>query len=205
MTYDDLYPEQQTLFRLIEDRLAEGKPVIVEAGQRGGKTTIARALEAKLRPATFIAISHSKESAWTGYRTPLRSDINSAKRMGFGNRFLEQKFQALVNAGRLTENTLVVMDDAFWLSAKANVGEKIFKALAEHPVKLVAIGSRPPESRRWAESTGEVLRYATWDLNPTISKQWAYDNIGRHDMAAFERDFGAVNPCETSNGLKSLK
>jgi hypothetical protein len=53
-TYNNLYPNQKRLYTEIKETWAEGKPAVVVAGQRGGKTTICQLLAQEYAPAVQI-------------------------------------------------------------------------------------------------------------------------------------------------------
>lgn len=187
LLYNDLYDPQRVLYDRIEGQWASGQPVVIQAGQRAGKTVIANVLAAKHQRGPIIVVGHTVDMARMAYsqvRPLLYLSPNVLSPDTHPNKICPKD---LVKAGSLTENTLVIIDDCFWMQG----GERIFDAFSRYTNLVLAIGSKGPSDLRWRKRD-RIWRYSSNDLNPLMPEVVA--EAFKQDPCRAARDFGNPEP-----------
>jgi hypothetical protein len=184
-----LFPKLQEIKDEIALSWARGRPFLLQGGQRGGKTTMATSLvaevvlcEAPSPRVYFVAPTVKFGKAVVGgfledrgikvlYKTPdqLLISIEAARR----NR----------KPHPIQDGDVVILDEAFWLGERA---QRLFWLASRQTARVLAIGSAGTQP--WS-CDSLIHKYATWELNPSISRQDLTDEFARDPVRA-ERDYG---------------
>lgn len=182
-----LYPKLEVLKNEIALEWSRGRPFILQAGQRSGKTIMIN----KLVGEVMACESPSPKVFWVD-TTILSARIHSEFITARGIKVLHKSSKQLLNSfdavvrnrkpDPVQQHDVVVIDEAFWDS----LGETLFWRVARNTCRVIAIGSAGDDP--WM-CDPIIHKYATWDLNPYISREDLSQEF-RDDPKRATRDFG---------------
>lgn len=197
---NNLYEPQKQLLYRIKQSFSEKKPAVVCAGMRAGKTVMYSALALDYNHVMVVG-------TFGGFAQTMNHLRHATDMM----RELHHNVVDLVHAPvffdmpirRVTENTLIIMEDAFWWKylprthrsmrdlrcPEVTTSEAFFNEVTKATPHVLAIGSYGPMMFQ----EHEVWNYATWDLNIAITRRDLEPNFV-DDPEKAHRDFEGLPP-----------
>lgn len=146
---------QEALVAKVVKHLDSGKGgVLLKAGQRSGKTTIAREVITRSKCKIIIIASKSASFAESTY-----GDLDASK-----SRLVYTDYESIQLAAEHYPDAAVVIDECFWGCTHAMYA----KVCKTH--KVFAFGSRGPnynQEEGW--KLEPAYAFNCWDLNPTVT------------------------------------
>lgn len=191
-----LYDPQRELYYRIKRSFKEGKPVAVCAGMRAGKTFTYNVLGFDYEHVMVVGHFGDHDNTFQHLRhcvDTLREYHDNEIDLVNAKVFFDLPIQ------RVTKDTLIILEDAFWWREINHLGRKVrndgtllprtseefFEQVIPLTPHVLAVGSRGPQMF----TRHEVWSYATWDLNTTVMRA-DLDDVFTKDPETAQRDFG---------------
>ena len=191
-----LYPPQRDLYNRIKENFKAGKPAVVCAGMRAGKTFTYTVLSFDYEHVMVVGQFGRFVDSLSQLRSCTETMREYHKNVIFtvpAQRFFELPVKAV------TKGTLIILEDAFWwhemfhnerkIAADGiplpTLSEDFFEQVIKLTPHVLAIGSRGPRMF----TRHEVWSYATWDLNTSLTRQ-DFDDAFTKEPEKAQRDFG---------------